>query len=247
MTRWKAAGIHLLISAAVVGALGGLMLSTWYARGLFQFAHADRLLLLVGGIDVIAGPLLTLLIYRVGKKGLKLDLGLIALAQIAFLGYGLSVVWASRPVFLVALPQRIQLVFAHEIGADALPVSEGPLPRSRLPWLGPELVGARRPDDIDAQQQLIDQMLAGRDLPVFPRYYLPYEQVSGDLLAASDGIEALGHRLPERQRAALHQELERAFTADGRWVPIASSRGTAAMFLDPRSGKPIRVYPIDPR
>lgn len=247
MSRWKAAGIHLILSLIVVGALGALMLGTWYAKGLFHFAQADKLLLLVGGIDVTVGPLLTLLIYRAGKKGLKLDLSLIGLAQVAFLAYGLSVVWVSRPAFLVALPERVQLVFANEIDEDVLPVTDGPLPRTHIPWFGPELVGARRPSDPDEQARLVDELLAGRDLPVFPKHYLPFKNVAQDLLAAADSIETLGHRMQPEARKALHAELVERFGREGRWVPIVSARGTATLFLDPDSGEPLSVVPLDPR
>ncbi len=247
MSRWKAAGIHLVLSLIVVGALAALMLSTWYAKGLFHFAQADKLLLLVGGIDVTVGPLLTLLVYRAGKKGLKLDLSLIGLAQVAFLAYGLSVVWVSRPAFLVALPERVQLVFANEIDDDVLPVTEGALPRTHVPWFGPELVGARPPADLQARQRLIDELLAGRDLPVFPKHYRPFDELAEELLAGADGIGSLGGQLPSAQREALHRQLKEAFGEDARWVPIASSRGTAVLFLNPANGRPAQVFPLDPR
>lgn len=247
MSRWKAAGIHLAISLAVVLALGALMLSTWYAKGLFQFAQADKLLLLVGAIDVTVGPLLTLLIFKAGKKGLKLDLSLIGLAQIAFLVYGLSVVWISRPAFLVALPERVQLVFANEIGDDTLPVTEGPLPRSRIPWFGPELVGARLPEDPKHRARLVEELAAGRDLPVFPQYYVPFGSVADDLIAATEGIESLGLRLSESERNTLHARLRARFGADGRWVPITSARGTATLFIGSATGKPIEAVAFDPR
>ncbi|MCK7593327.1 hypothetical protein [Pseudomarimonas salicorniae] len=247
MSRWKAAGIHLLISLGVVAALAALMLSTWYARGLFQFAQADRLLLLVGAIDVTVGPLLTLLVFRAGKKGLKLDLSLIGLAQVAFLAYGLSVVWISRPAFLVALPERVQLVFANEIDPDTLPVVDGALPRSRVPWLGPELVGARRPQDPAERARLVDELIAGRDLPAFPKYYVPFPQLADDLLAASESIESLGRRLGPDERRALHERLRAEYGNGARWVPIVSSRGTATLFIDPETALPLRADPFDPR
>jgi hypothetical protein len=247
MSRWKAAGIHLTLSLAVVAALAAVMLSTWYSIGLFHFAQADKLLLLVGGIDITVGPLLTLLVYRAGKKGLKLDLTLIGLAQLAFLAYGLSVVWSSRPVFLVALPERVQLVFANEIGRDSLQVTEGALLHPALPWFGPDLVGTRRPEDPSERTKLVDEMLAGRDLPVFPKYYVVFESVAKDLLAASESIETLGARLDPQRRAALHTDLRAEFGQDGRWVPITSARGTATLFLDAKDGRPLQVYPLDPR
>jgi len=246
MSRWKAAGIHLVLTVGVIGALGFTMLSTWYAMGLFEFAHADRLLFIVAAIDITVGPLLTLLVYRKGKRGLKLDLGLIGLAQIAFLVYGLSVVWVSRPVFLVALPERIVLVFAHEIEDDLLPVTTGRLPRQRLPWFGPERVGARRPQDPIEQSKLVDALLAGRDLPLFPQHYVPYSELVPQLLAGSDGLEMAIIKLPAERKQAIATQVRRRFGEQVRTVPITSSRGNAVMLISEDKAVPLQVLPIQP-
>jgi hypothetical protein len=74
--------------------------------------------MMVGGIDLIVGPLLTLLVYKQGKKTLKMDLTVIALIQALFLGGGLYTLFASRPVYLVATNQMFNLVFATDILPD---------------------------------------------------------------------------------------------------------------------------------
>jgi hypothetical protein len=61
---------------------------------LLGFAGAEGLLLLMAGIDIVVGPLLTLIVFKAGKKGLKFDLALIALAQAAFLAYGVWTILA---------------------------------------------------------------------------------------------------------------------------------------------------------
>ena len=48
MTRWKAAGIHLVISAVVVGTLVSLLLLTWYPPAFVRMGRLATLVLLIG-------------------------------------------------------------------------------------------------------------------------------------------------------------------------------------------------------
>ena len=101
MSRWKAAGIHLSISAFIGLVVGALLLGVWYPPPFFHAAGADVLVVLLVGVDVVLGPLLTLIVFKSGKRGLKFDLALIGTMQAVALVYGMSVVLESRPVFLV--------------------------------------------------------------------------------------------------------------------------------------------------
>ncbi len=237
MSRWKAAGIHLLITCLVVGSLAALMLSTWYAKGMFEFADADRLLLVLACIDIVVGPLLTLIIFRAGKRGLKLDLTLIGLAQFAFLAYGLWVVWESRPVFLVAVQDRYELIFAKEVRPEDLEAADPRMGISRLPWFGPEIVGTKLPDDQVVRQRLIEELLQGRDLPVFPEFYVPLAEVAESILASSRPLD----ELPSNARQARYADEDDIV----RWVHIVCSRGAAVVLIDAKTAEPRRIVPID--
>src|SRR5258708_25743002 len=100
VTRWQASGLHLLISVAVAAAVFALMLSLWYPGPLFEAAGGDDLLFILVGVDVVVGPLITLVIFRSGKRGLKFDLAVIGMLQIAALAYGVYALDLARPPFL---------------------------------------------------------------------------------------------------------------------------------------------------
>src|SRR5690606_32012850 len=138
----------------------------------------DRLMAIMLVIDMVAGPMLTLVIYRPGKWGLRFDLKAIALVQAAFLAYGLHTLWLSRPVFLVGTDVRFTLVSASDINAADL--AQAPRPEWRsLPWTGPYLVGVLPPKDREARTALLDTFLkTGRDQEQLPAQYLPYDQVA---------------------------------------------------------------------
>src|SRR5262245_30915782 len=98
MSRWKAAGIHLLLSAAIAAAVVIFMLTVWYYWPLFEAAGGSRLILILVGVDVTLGPLITLIVFKSGKKSLKFDLTVIALFQVAALIYGIYTFYLARPV-----------------------------------------------------------------------------------------------------------------------------------------------------
>mgnify|MGYP006177027661 CR=1 FL=1 len=140
MNRWKAASIHLAISFAVLATIAGILLWRWYPPSLLELARADHLLLVLAAVDLTLGPLLTLVVYKAGKPSLRFDLTVIAVLQVAALLYGLSVFWAGRPVYLVGVVDRFELVAAGDLAerdlADAAP------PFDRLPLGGLQTVGA---------------------------------------------------------------------------------------------------------
>lgn len=235
MTRWKASGTHLLLSLLVIGGIAITAFLLWYPWGLHRISGVDRILLIMLGIDVTAGPLLTLVVYRPGKRSLKFDLATIAVLQLAFLGYGLHTLWQARPVFLVGIDGQFTLVTANEI--DPATLSDARPEWRRLSWTGPRLVGARMPADPDARRQVMEEFMAGGPgLERTPRHYIDFAEVAPKLI---------GHSSP-----LPHGDLsENAINANGaspggvRWVPVVSRRGEGRMLIDAQTARPLRTVP----
>lgn len=101
MNRWQAFAIHLSLSLVVFTCLLGIIVWAWYPGVLFRIDGGWAGLKLVMGVDVVLGPLLTLLVYRAGKRGLKFDLGCIVAAQVACMAAGIWIVYQARPIALV--------------------------------------------------------------------------------------------------------------------------------------------------
>src|SRR4051812_36214776 len=115
MSRWRASGIHLLLSAAMAAAVLAFMLSVWYPGPLFEAAGGSHLIFILVAVDVTLGPLITLIIFKTGKPGLKFDLAVIATLQVAALAYGMHTVYLARPVYLVFTKDRFDLVSAKDL------------------------------------------------------------------------------------------------------------------------------------
>lgn len=235
MTRWKASGSHLVLSIVVIGGIALSAFLLWYPHALYRVAGLDRILLVMLGIDLTAGPLLTLILYREGKRGLKFDLVVIALCQLAFLSYGLYTLWAARPVFLVATPQTFTLVFASEI--DAADLAAGSRPEwQRLSWTGPVLVGTRMPDDPAERRAIMEQFMAGgAGIERTPARYVDFEQILPEMLqSAAQPLDPATIRDADLRATGLQPHRLRV-------APIVSRRGEGRMLVDSRDGRPLRV------
>jgi hypothetical protein len=244
MTRWKASAIHLALSVIVLCTIAAVLVWRWYPPGLFHMAQADKLLVLIGGVDVVLGPLLTLIVFKQGKKSLRFDLTVIALMQLAALCFGLHTAWQSRPVYLVAAVDRFNLVFANEIDREDLRQA-APSYRD-LPALGPHLVGITVPTDPRLKERALMDALAGKDLPDLPSHYLPYPSVAGSMLSHATPVAEYLARLPASDRRILRAAIASTGHSARQLaiVPIQSSRGDATMLLLSSDGTPLRPVAV---
>ncbi len=74
-TKLKASGIHLLLSLIVISLAIGLIIYFWFPSSLVRVSNFKEIALLIVVIDLILGPLLTFIVFKPKKKGLKRKLG----------------------------------------------------------------------------------------------------------------------------------------------------------------------------
>ena len=247
MSRWKAAGIHLSINAVVALLAAALIYGVWYPRPYSQAAGAGTLVLLLLGVDLVLGPLLTLVVFKAGKKGLKFDLTAIAVMQVCAFVYGLHVVAAARPAFVVGVIDRFSLVIANDLDDADLAKAITPAFRS-APWTGPRLVGAQMPKDWQSRNQVMFSGVAGKDLDQFPQYYVPYEQVAKTLLSHAVSLDAFKHKHPESAPTIDHWLQDHTDHAASEVVtlPLATHKQSLTMLVDRASGDVLDALPINP-
>ena len=242
MSRWRAAGVHLALSVAVILLVLLVVLWLWYPPAWMAITGIHRLIALVGAVNIAVGPLLTLVVYRPGKPKLALDLVVIALLQAGFLFYGLSVLASNRPVFLVAAVDRYELVTAGQISPESLAAADAQY--RQLSWYGPRVVGLQLPQGADPFR-LVGAAFAGRDLPVQPAYYQPLANSAPVLIRRARSVEELANQLPASDADRLRQAAAAAGSLD-RFVPITSERGGAGIVLIDDTARPVEALAIDP-
>lgn len=247
LSRWQAAGLHLTGSLTLAVLAGLLIFGVWYPQPYTAAAGADRLMLLLIGIDLALGPLLTLIVYRHGKKGMAFDIAFIATVQVAALVYGLGVIALSRPVFVVVTEDVTYLTMATSLSDADLSAATEEAYRSRS-WTGPVQVAAPPPVSAADRDEVLESGILGKDIDRLPRYFRAMDPAGLTLIAGAAPLA----RLAELPAA---KPIVDAFVAQsGR--TIGELRFQALRGRDPEKdativyalgqSDPLGVIPVDP-
>ncbi len=188
MSRLRGFLIHLSLSAAVVGCVFAVVFFLWYPRPYFEVVGAWYLVRLLVFVDVVLGPLLTLIIFKSGKPGLKFDLTFIALVQVAALIYGTGIIYQERPYYLVFSVDRFEVVARQDV--DVTQIKYDAL--REKPWTGTVKVFARLPDDPVALSTFTEEVVfEGKpDLERRAEFWHPYADYARDAPARALPVEA---------------------------------------------------------
>ena len=246
MNRWKAAAIHLLISIALASLIGALLYFVWFPSPYFAAAGASGLILLLMGVDVCIGPLLTLLVVNRHKarKLLRLDLTVIGVLQAIAFGYGVHVITGARPVFIVAEVDRLVIVSAEQLSDADLAKGDRPQFRKRS-LTGPVLVGALPPKGGASGDFALQVLATGKDIDQLPQYYLPYDQVIGAVMKRAKPLSSL-KSATDSQRAYLDRLQAAAPSQTLEVLPLQRGDHSYSAIISPVSKRPIAVLSIDP-
>jgi hypothetical protein len=246
MSRFQAAAIHLGISLVIAALVGCLIYFVWYPHPYFQVAGGSNLMLLIMGVDIVIGPLLTLVVYKAGKKSLRFDLACIAVLQATAFLYGFSVIAQARPVFIVARLDRFIPVYANDLDDGDLAEAQRPEFATRS-WTGPRLVGVRSPTDAKEKNDLVFSGLAGKDLEKFPKYYIPYADDADEMLAKAKPLADLAAKSPANKVIVDHYMARSGQTIDKLfYLPLQGRTNSYVVVLTHADTQPLGALPIDP-
>lgn len=168
----KSAAWHLLISLLVASAAALLVFQIWYPYPYAALTGGLALYKVVVMVDVVCGPLLTLILAS-PKKSIKermIDFTLIGVIQLAALFYGLYSVSLARPVVVAFEKDRIMVVTAAEVVTEQLP--QAPEGLKQLPWLGIQRVGLREPVNAAERNDSLSLSLQGVEPSMRPDWWL---------------------------------------------------------------------------
>ena len=125
-TRYSASLMHFTGSLCVFAMLVGILLRVWYPAPYFSAAGGWQGLQLVAAVDLVLGPLLTLVIYNPAKsrRELGIDISSVVLLQVIALVFGIKAVYEQRPVAVVFLDTSFYTVPALAISSQGVPLAE---------------------------------------------------------------------------------------------------------------------------
>lgn len=244
-SRARAALIHLALSAAVGAVAAVLVFALWYPSPYRDISGGRELFTLVITIDIVVGPLITLLVYdrRKPRAELARDLGVVALLQVAALAYGLHSVALARPAVVALEGSRLRVVRAIDL-ADA-DLSLAPEGLRALSWTGPQLVATRAPRPEEALEA-IDRGLAGEDIGMRPAFWRA-PSATGDAFArAAKPLDALAQRdAPTRERVQAAAAATGLARDQLGYLPILARRTDWTALVDRRSGTVVGFVNVD--
>lgn len=246
LNRWKASLIHLAVSALIALVVGTLVVVVWYPAPYFSAMGGEVLLRLLIGVDVILGPLVTLIIFDTAKPRLKYDLMAIAVLQVAALAYGGYIMFDARPAYNVFVKDRFDTVAANAIDADSLARADAQF--RRLPLTGPRVVAANPPaDPADKARFALEAVLGGHDVQHLPHLYVPYAQAAARVASVARPLAALARR--DQAAADQVSAFATAHAAGGRslgYVPVKARNRDFAAVVDRATGEIVGYLSINP-
>lgn len=246
--RLRASGLHLLLSLLIAALAAAVVFGLWYPYPYREISGGRELFLLVMGVDVIVGPLITLVVYNRQKSRRErlLDFSVIGLLQIAALSYGLWTVAVARPVHLVFELNRFRVVHAIEVD-DGLLAQTDPQWR-RLPWTGPSLLSVRPFKSPQEEQDATLAALSGVSLSSRPDLWQAYLSAKDELQASAKPLSDLTKRFPDQAPAIaeLVSRLPAGTQATGLvYIPLVGRKSFWTVVLDPTSWSVQGFLPID--
>jgi hypothetical protein len=245
LNRFQAAGSHFALSVVVAATVLAALLLVWYPQPYFRLAGGADLMVILIGVDVVMGPLMTLVVFNPAKKSLRLDLAIIVALQLAAFAYGISVIAQARPVYVVYAGERFTVVGANMIDPESL--ASAPAPWNTLPVDGPRIVGAQMPAAAAEREKVMMLLTSGIDLPMLPRYYVPFADVVPQLKARAQPLEVLEKRKPDA-KATLDAAIARsgAPRSSLAWVPVLGRLEIGTALVDVARGEVVAVVRLDP-
>ena len=245
-SRLKAASVHLGASALLAALVATTVFGLWFPGLYRHLSGGTELFILVVGVDLALGPLITLVIFdrRKPLAELRRDVAIIVALQLSALGYGLYMVSMSRPVVLALEQDRFRVVAASGVYEKELPQAQSGL--GSLSLTGPLLLRSVEPPS-DQKLESVALGLSGFDIGTRPSLWRVWdEEARAEALAHAKPLTRLSQRYP-----GLRGELDAAVGATGlaaqevMYLPMITFRGSWVALLNAASGDVVGFAPLD--
>ena len=189
--KLKAFSVHFSISLLIALMSMVIVFFVWYPPPLYQAAGVTKIFLIMLGIDIVLGPLLTFIVAKPHKKSLKFDLAVIVLIQLSAFVYGFYHVYDGRPAWIAYNIDRFDLVKNNEI--DTRKLTEALPTYQKVSHSGARYVAAVIPtDDKEVSQQILfDEIGYGIAPSQRPELYQPLSTVDEVMLTRTKAIDEL--------------------------------------------------------
>lgn len=245
-TRIRATAIHLIASFLVCLLAATLVFFIWYPYPYSKLSGGTNLFQLLTVVDMLLGPLLTLVIFDSAKprSELRRDVGCVVVLQLAALSYGLWTVAVARPVYLVFEMDRFRVVHAIDVPEELLP--KAPSGFRTLPVFTQGQLAVRRFSSVAEGFDATMAALQGLDLAARPDLWQPYADSAAQIHRVGKPVVALKKRFPEEAKL-----IDDAVASSGRSadnlisLPVVGRQAFWTAFLDKETLEVKSFLPLD--
>ncbi|MDN5624857.1 MAG: type IV pilin accessory protein [Acinetobacter sp.] len=172
--------IHLLLSVLVAVICLSIVFFIWYPAPLAQAVGVTQIFLMLIAIDVIIGPILGLIVYKEGKKTLKMDLSVIIILQLIALGFGVNSIEQGRPVWIAYNVDRFELIRKNEVITDHS--DQALIQFQHTSWFKPQYVAVQfAAAKKQREEDMFAEVLAGISLAQKPERYVDFAQAKAPI------------------------------------------------------------------
>lgn len=244
--RLKASSLHFIFTLIVAASVAAAVFLLWYPWPYSEVSGGVGLFLLIVGVDVVLGPLITLVVFDTRKPRGELwrDMSVVVVLQLAGLVFGAHTMFIARPVGLVLEVDRFRAVIAASVVEQELP--KAPESLRSLSMTGPKLMGTREV----TQAEKMDAVFAafgGADLGMRPSFWQEWDaQARAQALKVGKPASELLARRHEQADA-----LNAAVAKTGKpieqliYIPMLARRTDWSVLLDKTTGDPVGFAPVD--
>lgn len=245
--RLLASGTHLALCVVIAAVVLAIVFLGWYPSPLDRICEVGEVLLLLLAVDVVLGPVLTLVVFDRRKKSVKYDLACIGVLQLSALTYGLFAVEGGRPHFLVFVKDRFEVVSRVDLQAADRQAATGNS-FAKAHWLKPVIVAAEMPATRTQKEALLfESVMGGRDIQHYPKQYRDYSSQSEVAAARSAPLDVLRQLNPGAEKA-LDATIKRSGISEAEigFLPIKGRKGDATMLVHRSSGRILGIVDFVP-
>ena len=237
---------HAIISLGVAGLSALFVFGLLYPAPYQALLGVGAIFVLLLGVDVVCGPVLTLILASPHKSLRErwVDFSIIGLLQLAALLYGLHAVWVARPVVLAFEVDRLVIASANEVQTETL--SQAPAGLQSLPWWGVLQVGTRKAKDSDEFFESMNLGLGGITPAMRPHWWLPWDGAQAGIQERAKPVAELLARRPQAAPVLQAAMAETGLPVQQlRYLPLTSSKVKDWVALLNAEGQIVGHAPVD--
>lgn len=243
MTRYRAFAIHLGISLAIFTVLAYLVLAVWYPDLFFTTDGGWQGIRIIIAVDLVLGPLLTLIVYKHGKPGLKFDLTCIGVFQAACLIAGTWLVYSERPLAIIYVDGQFASVSKQTYLEARLPLPDF----DRYPGDYPKWLMVEIPEDINEHADFrMEMMERGQLMLLAVDRYAPFDSASPDFMAEAENLEELINKDSKTQQLPLWLAQHGGNLEEYKFYPYGTRFGYQYLGYREDSERPIGILGVRP-